>query len=90
MPALSTNLRALWGRAYVRIIGVNREPSWIAFDVILPVLGTASYVYIYKAMNASREFMGFAILGGAMTAYWMNVLWAMASQFYWEKESGNL
>jgi ABC-2 type transport system permease protein len=30
------------------------------------------------------------ILGGAMTAYWMNVLWAMASQFYWEKQGGNL
>ena len=25
-----------------------------------------------------------------MTAFWMNVLWSMSSQFYWEKETGNL
>jgi ABC-2 type transport system permease protein len=25
-----------------------------------------------------------------MTAYWLNVLWSMAAQFYWEKEMGNL
>jgi len=25
-----------------------------------------------------------------MTAFWMNVLWSMASQLYWEREQGNL
>jgi ABC-2 type transport system permease protein len=30
------------------------------------------------------------VLGGAMTAFWMNVLWNMSSQMYWEKEQGNL
>jgi len=25
-----------------------------------------------------------------MTAFWLNVLWAMSSQLYWEKEQGNL
>jgi ABC-2 type transport system permease protein len=25
-----------------------------------------------------------------MTAFWMNVLWSMSSQLYWEKEQGNL
>jgi ABC-2 type transport system permease protein len=25
-----------------------------------------------------------------MSAYWLNVLWAMASQLFWEKETGNL
>jgi len=30
------------------------------------------------------------VLGGAMMAYWQNVLWSMAAQFYWEKETGNL
>jgi ABC-2 type transport system permease protein len=29
-------------------------------------------------------------MGGAMTAFWMNVLWSMSSQLYWEKETGNL
>ncbi|RME32738.1 MAG: ABC transporter permease [Thermoflexia bacterium] len=34
--------------------------------------------------------MGFVVVGGAMTAFWLNVLWSMSSQLYWEKESGNL
>lgn len=87
---LLLNLRAAWGRAYVRIIGVNREPSWVIFDTLLPLVGLSAYVYYYRAIKAPSEFVGFVILGGAMTAYWMNVLWSMASQFYWEKETGNL
>jgi ABC-2 type transport system permease protein len=87
---LALNLRAAWARAYVRIVGVNREPSWVIFDTLLPVLGLAAYVFYYKALNAPTAFFGMVILGGAMTAYWMNVLWAMASQFYWEKQGGNL
>ena len=30
------------------------------------------------------------IIGGAMSAYWMNVLWSMGNQLFWEKETGNL
>jgi len=41
-------------------------------------------------MNAPPQYIGYVIIGGAMTAYWMNVLWAMAAQLYWEKEMGNL
>lgn len=87
---LALNLRAAWARAYVRIVGVNREPSWVIFDTLLPVVGLAAYVFYYKALGAPSAFFGMVILGGAMTAYWMNVLWAMASQFYWEKMGGNL
>jgi len=25
-----------------------------------------------------------------MTAFWLNVLWSMASQLYWDKDAGNL
>ena len=25
-----------------------------------------------------------------MTAFWMNIMWSMSSQLYWEKEQGNL
>lgn len=84
------NLRAVRGRAYPRILGAQREPSWIFFDVVLPLLAVAAYVYVYKYMNAPAEFVGFVILGGAMTAFWLNILWSMASQLYWEKETGNL
>lgn len=84
------NLRAVWGRAYVRIIGLNREPSWVVFSIILPLFGIAAYVYVYKSLGSPNEFIGYVILGGAMTAFWINVLWAMSGQFYWEKETGNL
>jgi len=84
------NMRAVFGRAYPRIIGVNRELSWVFFETVLPLLGVAAYVFVYKALEAPPEYIGYVIIGGAMTAYWMNVLWSMAAQMYWEKEMGNL
>ncbi len=87
---LLRNFRAMKGRAYPRIIGMNREPSWLFFDTLMPILSIAAFVYIYKAMNAPPQYIGYVIIGGAMTAYWMNVLWSMAAQLYWEKEIGNL
>jgi len=88
--ALEANLRAASARAYVRIVGANRELSWLLWDVLLPFMGTTAYVYIYKTINAPPAFTGFVILGGAMTGYWLNMLWSMASQFYWERHTGNL
>jgi len=84
------NYRALLGRAYPRIIGASREPSWMLFDIVLPLLGIAAFIYYYRAMGAPEVFTGFVVLGGVMTAFWLNVLWSMATQFYWEKETGNL
>ncbi len=84
------NLRAVKGRAYPRVIGALREPSWAFWDTFLPILSMAAYVYVYKSLNAPKEFEGFVILGGVMTTYWLNVLWGMASQLYWEKETANL
>jgi ABC-2 type transport system permease protein len=87
---MKTFLRTVIGRAYPRVIGMRREKSWMLFEVLLPLLQVAAFVYIYQAIGAPPEFTGFVVLGGAMTAYWMNVLWSMASQLYWEKETGNL
>jgi ABC-2 type transport system permease protein len=87
---MERNLRVVIARSYVRIIGGFREPSWLIWDTFLPILNLSAYVYVYKVMNAPREFTGFVILGGAMIAFWLNVLWDMAAQFYWEKETGNL
>jgi len=123
------NLQAIVGRAYPRVIGANREPSWIFFEAILPLLGIAAYVFIYKALatralgviltptpsapygmcgpnpcvDAAQQalfqansiantnaLIATVVLGGAMVAFWLNVLWSMASQLYWEKEIGNL
>lgn len=87
---LVLNLRAARARAYVRIVATGRELSWLPFEIGLPILAAAAYVFIYEALDAPPEYTGFVLLGGAMTAYWMNVLWSMASQFYWEKQSGLL
>jgi ABC-2 type transport system permease protein len=87
---LRTNLKAIIARAYVRVVGANREPSWWISDTLFPILSTAAYVYVYKALKAPEEYVGFVILGGTMSAYWIHVLWSMAAQFYWEKEVGNL
>ncbi len=87
---LTLNLRAVKGRAYPRVIGALREPSWMFWEIFLPILSIAAYVYVYRSLNAPKEFEGFVILGGVMITYWMNVLWGMASQLYWEKETANL
>jgi ABC-2 type transport system permease protein len=60
------------------------------FDTFLPLLSVAAYVFVYRAIGAPEEYVGFVVMGGAMTAFWMNVLWSMSSQLYWEKEQGNL
>lgn len=84
------NVRAAKGRAYPRIVGALREPSWIIWETVLPLLSMGAYIYVYRSLEAPKEFEGFVILGGVMTTYWINVLWGMASQLYWEKETANL
>jgi len=111
---IGLNLRSIVGRAYPRVIGANREPSWMIFEVFLPLLGIAAYVFIYRsfynaqvaaiqsgqcgsscgtlsqALTNLNALVATVVLGGTMVAFWLNVLWSMASQLYWEKEIGNL
>jgi ABC-2 type transport system permease protein len=82
--------RAMVGRAYPRLIGQNRDKSWVFYDTILPLLGTIAFVYVYKALNASDQYIGYVIMGGAMMAFWLNVMWSLGAQFYWDKSGGNL
>ena len=83
-------MRTVVARAYPRVIGAQREKSWMFFDVFLPMLAVSAYVFVYRAIGAPDEYIGFVVVGGAMTAFWLNVLWSMSSQLYWEKEQGNL
>jgi ABC-2 type transport system permease protein len=83
-------IQAIIGRASPRVIGLRREKSWVFFDTFLPLLSVSAYVFVYRAIGAPEEYVGFVIIGGAMTAFWMNILWSMSSQLYWEKETGNL
>jgi ABC-2 type transport system permease protein len=83
-------LRSVIARAYPRVIGQQREISWMFFEIVLPILAVSAYVFVYRAIDAPEEYVGFVVVGGAMIAFWMNVLWNMSSQLYWEKEQGNL
>ena len=83
-------LKSVFARAYPRVIGQQREKSWVMYEVLLPMLSVSAYVFVYRAIQAPEEYVGFAVMGGAMTAFWMNILWSMSSQLYWEKETGNL
>jgi ABC-2 type transport system permease protein len=80
----------VFARAYPRLIVNVRERWWMFFEVLLPLVALSAYVFVYRSIHAPEEFVGFVILGGAMTAFWLNVLWAMGNQLYWEKETGNL
>lgn len=80
----------VWARAYPRMVGTVREKSWLFFETLLPLLGVSAYVFVYRALEAPPEYVGFVVVGGAMTAFWLNVLWSMASQLYWDKDMGNL
>jgi len=83
-------IQTVIARAYPRVIGQQREKSWVFFEIFLPMMSVSAYVFVYQAIGAPAEYVGFAVMGGAMTAFWMNVLWSMSSQLYWEKETGNL
>ncbi len=83
-------LQTVLARSYPRVVGQMRDISWMFFDTLLPLLSVCTYVFVYRAIKAPEDYIGFVVVGGAMIAFWMNVLWGMSSQLYWEKEQGNL
>jgi ABC-2 type transport system permease protein len=87
---ITRNLRAAYARLWVRIKGGNREPEWIIAELVIPVITLSAYIYLYRMLKAPAEYAGFVVIGGTMVAFWLNVLWNMSAQFYWEKETGTL
>ena len=87
---LLTNIRGIGGRAYPRVSGILRERTWLFFETVLPFLTTAGFVFVYRTLQAPPQYIGFVVLGGAMTAFWLNVMWMMAAQLHWERDQGNL
>jgi len=81
---------AALARTYPRVVWMYRNKTWLLQETLLPILSVSSFAYVYEAMNAPREFVGYVILGAAMTTFWMNVLWSMGAHLYWERDSGNL
>ena len=83
-------IQTVLARSYPRTVGQMRDLSWMFFDTFLPLLSVCTYVFVYRAIHAPEDYIGFVVIGGAMIAFWMNVLWGMSIQLYWEKEQGNL
>src|ERR1700742_3701407 len=77
-------------RTYPRVAWLFRSNSWMIQETVLPVLAVAAFAYAYQAMNAPPAYTGYLVLGAAMTTFWLNVLWGLGAQLYWERDSGNL
>lgn len=88
--ALVLDLRATWARAYVRLVGAFRQLDWIISDALLPNLGMCAFVLLYRALGAPKTYESLAVIGGVLMTYWINVLWGMGAQLYWEKQQGQL
>lgn len=82
--------RAAFGRGYPRVIGAQRELSWLFFDIVIPLITMSASAFLYKSLTDDPRFVGFVVIGAAMATYWVNVLWMMASQLYWDKQAGLL
>jgi ABC-2 type transport system permease protein len=89
-PSIRLFLIATLARTYPRVAWLFRSRSWMIQETVLPVLAVAAFAYAYRSMNAPQAYTGYVVLGAAMSTFWMNVLWGMGAQLYWERDSGNL
>lgn len=87
---VSIFFRSIVARAYPRVVGANRQKSWVFFDMAFPMIGTLAMVFVYQGLHARHEYLGFVVMGGGMLAFWQNVLWSMAAQFSWDRDNGTL
>ncbi len=87
---ITNNLRAAYARMWVRLRGSNRDSTALAAEIGLPILTIGAYVILYHAIGLPASAGAAVIVGGAMIAFWTNVLWNMSSQWFWEREQGNL
>ncbi len=90
LPTWRLFVVAALARTYPRVAWLFRSRSWMIQETVLPVLAVSAFAFAYKSMNAPPAFTGFVVLGAAMTTFWLNVLWGMGAQLYWERDSGNL
>lgn len=81
---------AALARTYPRVAWLFRSRFWLLQETVLPVLAAAGFVYAYRAMQAPPEYAGVIVLGAALSTFWLNVLWGMGAQLYWERDAGNL
>src|SRR5205085_2393261 len=49
-----------------------------------------AFVLLYRGLGAPKSFEALAVIGGLLSTYWINVLWGMGAQLFWEKQQGQL
>ena len=81
---------AALARTYPRVAWLFRSRSWMIQETMLPVLGGRGVRLRLSLDERAPAYTGFVVLGAAMTTFWLNVLWGMGAQLYWERDSGNL
>ena len=89
-PAVRIFLKTIVARSYPRIVASFRNKTWVITETLLPLIGTIAMIYVYRALHAPARYLGFVVLGGVLLAFWQNVIWAMATQFFWDRGAGNL
>jgi ABC-2 type transport system permease protein len=83
-------LKTVVARAYPRFVSSYRSKAWIITETLLPLIGTIAMIYVYRALHAPTRYLGFVVLGGVLLAFWQNVIWGMATNFFWDRAAGNL
>ncbi len=77
----------MYARAWVRTKSIFGEPIWFLVGLGFPLFTSFGFAFLYRSSGVSG-LAGFAVLGGVMVSFWSNVLWSMASQFFWDKQEG--
>jgi ABC-2 type transport system permease protein len=76
-------LQTVFARAYPRLIGQQREKSWLFFDILMPLLSVFAYVFAPISLVRPKTILDCRRRWGDDRL--MNVLWSMSSQLYWKR-----
>lgn len=79
--------RTMRARAWVRVRSMYGEPLWLIVGIAFPLFTSFGLGFLYRSAGSSGT-AGFAVLGGVAVSFWSNVIWSMATQFYWDKQEG--
>jgi len=79
--------RTMYARTWVRVRSMYGEPLWLLVGIAFPLFTTFGLGLLYRSAGAG-SVAGFAVIGGIAVSFWSNVVWSMATQFYWDKQEG--
>ncbi len=77
----------MYGRTWVRVRSMYNEPLWLLIGIAFPLFTTFGLGFLYRSSGVG-SIAGFAVIGGIAVSFWSNVVWSMATQFYWDKQEG--